>query len=112
MSLSCECGYDDYEWFYVIEDNWRIAQTDFKCYGCCKPGKDGDKVRLLVEQSYPEEEDYENDEPVTTGYKRICEECCDLYDSLIELGFCMSADWGFIRDAHEEYKHEYVRRKA
>lgn len=109
MGLSCDCGFDDYEWYYNIGGEWRRAQTDFKCYGCCKPGHDGDLVRQLTEERCIEDEDGdETDEPVITGYHRICEECGDLYDSLTELGFCLAADWGFIRDAMIEYREEYV----
>jgi len=115
MGLSCDCGwYDDYEWFYNIGEEWRIALTDYTCYGCCKQGKAGDMVRQFTEERLPEEDeddDFCDDvEPVVTKYRRICEECGDLYDSLSELGFRMTADWGFIRGAHKEYKEEYLPR--
>ena len=107
MGLSCDCGYGDYDWYYEIEDVERIACTDFKCYGCRTPKKDGEHVRLI----WSFEIDEEGDESNYKVIGRICEECSGLYDSLKELGFCMTADWGFIRDAMRDYREEYLPRK-
>ena len=100
MGLSCDCGWDDHDWYYNIEDAERIALTDYKCFGCYKHGKSGDHVRQFTE--YEIDEDGEELPPYK--YRRICEECGDLYDSLIELGFCLSANNGFIRDAMSDYR--------
>ena len=109
MGLSCECGYDDYEWYYHVEAAWRLAQTDFKCYGCGKKGHAGDMVRRFTEEQNVEDEyGDEIDDPVITRYRRICEECGDLYDSLMELGFCLTADFNFIADAMEDYRENFT----
>ena len=106
MALSCDCGWDDYEWYYEVEDEWRWALTDFKCYGCCSQHKANEQIRRIV--SYEMDEDGNEHNYKVLG--RICEECVDFYDSLIELGFCLTADFGFIREAMREYKEEYVPR--
>lgn len=107
MSLSCECGWGDYDWYYEIESVWRYALTDYKCYGCCQYGKAGDIVRRLTEYEFDED----GNELPPYKYARICEKCADFYDSLIELGFCLSADYGFIREAMRDYKEEYAVRQ-
>ena len=117
MSLSCDCSFDN-ETFYVIEDVERVAQTDYKCYGCCKQGHAGDHVRRYTDARYPDEDeccalglDPDDDldgDIITMKYRRICEECGDLFDSLTDLGFCIGADWGFIKEAHHDYVAEYV----
>lgn len=103
MALSCDCGWGDYDWYFEVEDVWRIALTDFKCYGCGKYRKEGEHVRLI--ESYEMDEDSNDTNHKVMG--RICEPCCDFYDSLIELGFCLTADYGFIKEAMQEYKEDY-----
>lgn len=112
MALSCDCGWGDYEWYYVVEDEERIAMTDFRCYGCCTQHPSGSRIRRLkeIEQEYDEADWDEDPVEVIKGYKRLCETCCDLYDSLTELGFCLTADWGFVKEAHKEYLQDYVKR--
>ena len=102
MGLSCDCS-GDYEWFYSVEDGERVACSDGHCYGCCGPVHHGDEVRLLW--SYEMDEDGDEENHKVEG--RLCPKCCDLYDSLIELGFCLSADRGFVRDAMDEYREYY-----
>ena len=106
MGLSCDCGWDDYDWYYDVEDEERYALTDFRCYGCGKHYFANSIIRRVREYEMDEDGD-----EIILGYKRLCETCCDLYDSLTELGFCMSADQGFIKEAHQEYISEYVPRK-
>lgn len=107
MTLSCDCGFDDYEWYYEVEDVWRVALTDFKCYGCCEYHKAGEHVRHA--DRYEMDEDGNDSDHCILG--RICEPCADQYDSLIELGFCLTADWGFVKNAMREYRDDYVPRE-
>ena len=104
MGLSCDCSYDDYEWYYEIEDGERIAMTDYKCYGCSAPKKEGEHIRRVISFEINEEGDEDNYKVIG----RLCEEYSGLYDSLIELGFCLTADRGFIREAMNEYRENYV----
>lgn len=105
MSLSCDCGFDDYEWYYEVEDVWRAAMTDYRCYGCVTYRKAGEHVRHI--ESHEIDEDGNDINYTLLG--RICEPCADQYDSLIELGFCLTADLGFIRDAMVDYRENYVK---
>ena len=110
MSLSCFCG-DDYDWFFKVEEEERIAVTGFKCYGCCKRKPAGEHVRRVEKYHFEYDEDdfyYGEGEEVVDGYERLCEECSGLHDSLVELGFCLTADWGFIRDAMRDYRELYT----
>ena len=115
MSLSCDCGYGDYDTFYEIEYVLRVALTDYRCYGCGKQGVEGDHVYRYTEYHYPDEDEQEEldvpeDEGVADLYRRVCEECGDLHEALTSLGFCVSADFGFIEEAMREYRENYVRR--
>ena len=105
MGLSCDCGWDDYDWYFAIEEEWRWALTDFKCYGCCEYHRAGEMIRRIWNKQYDEDGEVENEHIIG----RICEPCADQYDSLLELWFCMTADFGFIRDAMNDYRNDYVR---
>ena len=105
MSLSCSCD-DDYDWYYTISDVQAGAPKNCKCYGCCKKLLKGEQSRVV--DSW--EIDEEGDENQLTDHW-LCESCGDLYDSLIELGFCLVANWGFIAEAHREYKDDYLPRE-
>ena len=105
MGLSCYCD-GDYDWFYEVESEERIAMTDFKCYGCGKHYPLGTTVRRV--RTYEMTEDGEE---IEDDFRRLCESCGDLYDSFTELGFCLSADQNFIEDARQEYAAEYGRTK-
>lgn len=103
MGLSCECDWGDYEWFYTIEDLTLIGMTRYscaegKCYGCGKQIPVGEEVQhlLLVEEDEDGDEDYSH-------MGRICEWCSDMRENLQELGFCLTADQGFIKNAHQQY---------
>jgi len=102
MSISCDCDYGDYDWYYTVEDNERNANSEGKCYGCCGQIHVGDEVRHIEQFEYNEDDEKEYQQ-----LGRLCPVCSGLYDSLIELGFCLEADWGFITEAMDEYKREY-----
>lgn len=117
MALSCECDVDfEPDYIYNIEKIERIALTDYRCYGCCKHGHEGDHVRRYTEESrvYEDEFDPDFDEDAeavyeVTKYERICELCGDMYDNLTELGFCITAERGFITSAMIDYRLNYVK---
>lgn len=104
MTLSCECGFDDYDWFYAVENTERVAATNFVCYGCCKPFPVATEVRRITELTF----DGDGNEETAEVLGRLCTECAGLYDSLTELGFCLEASRGFVRDAMAEYREEYT----
>jgi hypothetical protein len=104
MSLSCSCS-DDYEWYYEITEEDYVANCRGRCYGRGQPViKLGDTVSHVI--AY--EMDEFGDEVNHRVEGRICENCRGLYDSFLDLGFCLIADMGFIRDALLEYQQEYV----
>ena len=104
VSLSCDCA-SDYEWYYVVSDVERSAATPFRCYGC-----GGSKPMLEpVRHVYSFEIDEDGDEGEEEMLGRLCEECSGLYDRLLELGFCLEADQGFVKEAMREYREEYVK---
>lgn len=102
MGISCSCS-DDYDWFYEVDNSERIALTDFKCYGCCKAYPALTETRNIHEY----EMDEDGDEINYKSMGRICPSCAGIYDSLIELGFCLSADRGFITEALNDYHDNY-----
>jgi len=120
MGISCYCD-DDYDWFFQVEEPERVAMTDFRCYGCSEHKPAGERVRRLWKYHMETEEELvkDGDDPddwytdeeeveVIDGCERLCETCSGLYDSLIALGFCLTADNGFIKDAHAVYVEEYL----
>jgi hypothetical protein len=104
MTLSCDCGFGDYDWLYEVEDEERVAATDFVCYGCCKPFSVATEVRRLNALESDDEGDY----VPTHILGRLCPQCAGLYDSLTELGFCLRAERGFIKTAMDRYRQDYV----
>lgn len=103
MGISCDCGFEDYEWYYEVEDNERSACAIGKCYGCSGQINIGDEVRRMWEYQYDE---FGNEDFKPLG--RLCPTCSGLYDSLIELGFCLTAERGFITEAMEIYRNDYT----
>jgi len=99
VSLLCDCGFD-YDWYYVVESDERSACAEGKCYGCCGKINIGEEVRFM----WRYEIDEEGEEINTKSLGRLCPVCAGLYDSLTDLGFCLSADWNFITESMDEYR--------
>lgn len=123
MSLSCECGDFDADYFFMIGEEERIACTDYVCYGCGSQGHEGDRVRRYTEEHHADEDelramgygDFEIEDLIDEGEinvvektRRLCATCGDMHDNLVELGFCFSASPGFIKSAMHEYRTEYA----
>ena len=102
MSLSCGCN-DDYDWYYE-EGKEKPAPKDCKCYGCLGEIKKDDEVFQFDCYEIDEngDQDYSDQKPFF-----LCEKCTGLYWSLKELGFCLTADDGFINDAMNDYREIY-----
>lgn len=99
MSLSCYCD-DDYDWYYEISEMEFSANKSSKCYGCLEPIVIGDLVAHIDTHKIDEED--EEIAHKTEG--RICDKCWNQYQALIALGFCITANVGFIKEAMKEYK--------
>ena len=101
MTLSCDCGYHDYDWFYQIsEDTDWSACSSGQCYGCGGRINLGDEVAHIWKFEY--DEDGEETEYKQLG--RICEGCWGIYTTLTSLGYCLEANPGFIRKALKSYQ--------
>lgn len=97
MSLSCECG-DDAEWWYEPADG--VAPLATKRWRACCSCKDrinvGDdckalrRWRAVCDFSDPPVviSIYGDEYPLTTWY--LCDRCAGLYESLSDLGFCIT----------------------
>lgn len=103
MALSCDCDFGDFDTYYEVEKDEHIACIDSKCYGCCGTIKTFEEVRVMNQYELDEDGDQVNWKPLG----KLCPTCSGLYDSLIELGFCISADWGFITEAMDEYRENF-----
>jgi len=99
MSISCSCP-GDYEWFYIVEDFERSSCAEGVCYGCGELIHISNEVRRIYQ--YELDDDGWETENQILG--RLCPECSSIYDSLIELGFCLSAYPGFIKEALKQYQ--------
>lgn len=94
--LACECS-GGIDYFYTeIEERYACAPGT--CFGCWSRIEIGDEV-LLFETSKDDRDT--GDELI--GYFRLCERCRGLYWSLTELGYCLYAHPGFVKDAHADY---------
>ena len=87
MSLSCSCGYENFEWLYYPPNYFTTLKTDTrrKCKSC------GTLIEIGADCLKFERED--NDEEQTTlPTWYYCEECGGLYFALEDLGFCIQID--------------------
>jgi len=98
MALSCYCD-DDYGWYYDLSEPFYTANSTGTCYGCGNPIAIGQPVGRVFE--FTINEYYEESETKIVG--RMCEQCLDMHENLHELGFCLVAEPGFIKEAHREY---------
>ncbi len=99
MSVSCDCGGVDFEWFYDGPNDYTQLDTprSRKCFSCgakIKPGddcgkfprwrsgdewNDSDRIKMRI---------YGDEIPLSTWW--ACETCAGLYFSITELGFCVT----------------------
>lgn len=105
MSLSCDCGFDDYEWYYEVTEEDYVANCSGRCYGC---GEHVIHHGDIVSHVEAYEMDENGDECNWRVEGRLCANCRGLFDSFTDLGFCLTADMGFIATALREYQENYV----
>jgi len=91
---------DDYDWYYEIYPHDYSAAAPGKCYGCGDRIEPRDEVKHIHEYQF----DIDNEEENHRLLGRICEKCDGHYAALTELGYCISADFGFIAAAMDEYR--------
>lgn len=121
MSLSCSCDFEPDEgdaWFYQHASDYSILNTKYsrKCTSCQLKIKPGMIVAKFNRSRYPkneiEERIYGDDwEAISLAPYYLCEECADIYFSLMELGFeCVSPD-DSMRELTKEYHALYGSKK-
>ncbi|MHB1952356.1 MAG: hypothetical protein ACYCOU_01290 [Sulfobacillus sp.] len=88
MGLTCECGDDDYDWWFITPTGYVRVPQGKKCCSCAVSIDEPDAVGLEFE-CFTFDEDGE-EEPMETRW--MCETCGDLYFSLLDLGFCISIE--------------------
>ena len=94
MSLSCDCYYDDADWFYEPQDVSPLnTKRSRKCCSCKEKIAVGDDAKAFIRYRNPEygsiaEKIYGEggEEPLATWF--MCDRCAGLYESLDSLGFC------------------------
>lgn len=116
MSLSCSCNWDgDYDWYFSVPTDYSILNTSKRkrCMSCktliaigacCTEFPRTREARTEVELAIYGEGDTE---AIRLASYWLCEECSDLYFSLLELGFeCISPDEN-MRELVHEYAEEW-----
>lgn len=96
MGLSCECGdhfEECFDWYYEVDDDYSVLGTkrSRKCVSCGERIAIG-KTVVRFNCWHPPRNDIEeriHGDQVHTAARFMCEECGDLYYSIIELGFCI-----------------------
>ena len=111
MGLSCECD-DDYDYYYDAPEDYVELDTSKRkrCMSCNQLNDIGSTVVKFPIWRKPNndiEERIHGDE-IPLANKYMCEECGDIYFSLVELGFCVNT--GFpMKELLAEYQHDYVK---
>ena len=111
MSLSCYCGYpDDCDWFWFEPDDYSsmpLRKRRVRCHSCSDLIDTGSIVTEFNRFRYPitdvEVSIYGDGADVSLASWFMCERCSDLYFSLTELGYCVSAE-----DDMRELVREYA----
>ena len=98
MSISCSCyDGDDYAWWYETQDQKPLdTKRSRKCCSCGAKIAVGDLATELTRcrppYDYIEERIYGDEVYMASWY--MCETCGDLYESLVELGYCIELTKG------------------
>lgn len=98
MSIPCSCGdYGDYEWWYEQQDQKPLeTKRSRKCCSCGAKIPVGELAtefhRLRTPENEIEERIYGDEIYMSSWY--MCETCGDLYESIVELGYCVTLTKG------------------
>jgi hypothetical protein len=100
MSISCDCGGGDYDWWYIPPLDYSILETNqrrrcFSCRGLIDLGADvGKFTNWRSPRDDIELRIYDEDGEIYMADTYMCETCIGLFWSMTELGFCISLDKG------------------
>ncbi len=111
MSLSCSCDFDDFEWYFIVEEDYSELKTSRRkrCQSCGELISLGATVLKLDCCRKPtsdiEERIHGDEVPLANRY--LCEECADLYFSVKDMNICVTFDNDkSIREMLEDYQAE------
>lgn len=100
MSISCDCGGGDYEWWYRPPTDYSKLDTKRRqrCFSCRELIELGTDVGHFTNWRLPrteiEERIYGEDGEICMADTYMCETCIGLFWSMTDLGFCISLDKG------------------
>jgi hypothetical protein len=100
MSISCDCGGGDYDWYYNAPTEYSKLEANRRqrCYSCRELIDLGADVGKFSNWRTPkwdvEIEIYGEDGEIPMADTYMCETCTGLYWAVTELGFCVSLEKG------------------
>lgn len=106
MTLSCDCGYGDYDQWFIPADAFSVLDTkrSRKCPSCEQRIPVGATVLPLfcfrVPRGNYEERRFGDEVPMANHY--YCEKCAEIYLNLSAVGFCLNMDMD-MREKLREY---------
>ena len=110
MSLSCDCGSDDFDWYYETLGDFTALNTRTR-KRCCSCNDLIDKNATCLEfpryrhpQDDIEERIHGDDGEIPLATWHMCEPCGDQYMNLTALGFCVDLGQDNMFDLLKEYQ--------
>ena len=100
MSLSCDCGGGDYDWYYNAPRDYSKLETKRRqrCYSCRELIDLGADVGKFTNWRGPRDDVeiaiYDEEGEINMADTYMCETCIGLYWAMDELGFCISLTKG------------------
>jgi len=98
MSVSCDCGFGDYGWYYTAPIDFAPLNTsrNKRCFSCKEVIKIGDDCGTFGKTRRTEtdiEERIHGDEIAMADF-HMCETCTGLFWAMTEQGYCISLEKG------------------
>ena len=111
MSLSCDCGYGDYDYYYRPDNDLTPLESTRRkrCLSCSSVIDHGEEC-LKFHNWRPTKTDIEESihgDEVQLANTYMCEECAGLYWALEERGFCIGLGEESMKDMVKEYHDLY-----
>lgn len=112
MGLSCDCD-GDVDWYYCTPDDYTslAASKRKRCCSCNILIDVGATTVKFDRWRHPnseiEERIYDEGGEVELANWYMCEECGDLYFSIVELGFCIQLGEDKMKEVVKEYAEIY-----
>lgn len=100
MSISCDCGYGDHDWYYEAPTYYSLLATNRRqrCYSCRELIDLGADVGMFGRWRHPQDDIeihiHGEECEIRMANMYMCEVCTGLFWAMTELGFCISLDKG------------------